>query len=44
MRYWSLLQKKEDRHIVKKGCRTIETAAMEVFARHGWAFSNIIAL
>jgi len=34
-RFWSLLQKEEDRHSVKIGCRTIETAAMEVFARHG---------
>ena len=38
---WSLLQKEEeDRHLMKMGCKTIETAAMEVFARHGWSFSN----
>ena len=43
-RYWSLLQKEEDRHMMKMGCRTIETAAMEVFARHGWRFSNRLAL
>jgi hypothetical protein len=43
-RFWSLLQKEEDRLSVKMGCRIIETAAMEVFARHGWNFSNRIAL
>ena len=37
---WSLLQKEEDRHLMKMGCKTIETVAMEVFARHGWSFSN----
>ena len=34
-KFWSLLQKEEDPLSVKMGCRTIETAAMEVFARHG---------
>jgi hypothetical protein len=34
IRYWSLLQKKEDRPMMNLGCRTIETAAMEMFARH----------
>jgi hypothetical protein len=43
-RSWSLLQKEEDRQMMKMGCRNIETAVMEVFARHGWRFSNIIAL
>jgi hypothetical protein len=43
-RFWSLLQKEEDRLSVKMGCRIIETAAMEVFARHGWNFSNKIVL
>ena len=33
-RYRILLQKEEDRHFMKVGCRIIETAAMEVFARH----------
>jgi hypothetical protein len=42
-RFWSLLQKEEDRHLVKIGCRTIETVAMEVFARHDWSFRNILA-
>jgi len=35
-RYWTLLQKEEDCHLMKAGCRTIETAVMEVFVRHGW--------
>jgi hypothetical protein len=34
IRSWSLLQK-DDRHVMKMGCRTIETVAMELFARHG---------
>jgi len=34
-RYWTLLQKEEDRHFMK---------AMDVFTRHGWRFSNRIAL
>jgi len=34
-RSWSLLQKEEDRHSMKMGCRSIETIAMEVFARYG---------
>jgi len=31
----TLLQKEEDRHIMKAGCRIIETTTIEVFARHG---------
>jgi hypothetical protein len=42
-RTWSLLQKEEDRQIIMMGCRNLETTAMEVFARHGWRFSNRIA-
>jgi hypothetical protein len=30
--------------MIKIGCKNIETTAMEVFARHGWRFSNRIAL
>jgi hypothetical protein len=33
-RSWSLLQKEEDRQMMKMGCRNIETTMMEVFARH----------
>jgi hypothetical protein len=42
-RYWSLLQKEEDRQMIMMGCRSIETTAMEIFARYGWRFSNRIA-
>ena len=42
-RSWSLLQKEEDRHSMKMGCRSIETIVMEVFARYGWRFSNRLA-
>jgi hypothetical protein len=42
-RFWSLLQNEEDGHLVKMGCRTIETVAIEVFARHGWSFTNRLA-
>jgi hypothetical protein len=41
---WSLLQKEEDHQMMKMSCRNIETTVMEVFARHGWRFSNRIAL
>jgi hypothetical protein len=41
-RSWSLLQKEEDRHMMKMGCKTIETITMEVFSRHGWRFSNML--
>nr|TKW34566.1 hypothetical protein SEVIR_2G314250v2 [Setaria viridis] len=34
-RFWSLLQKEEDRPVVKAGCRLFESAAIEVFATHG---------
>ena len=40
-KFWSLLQKEEeDRHLMKMGCKTIETVVMDVFARYGWSFSN----
>jgi hypothetical protein len=42
-RYWSLLQKEEDRQMIMMGCRSIETTAMEIFTRYGWRFSNRIA-
>jgi hypothetical protein len=34
-RSWALLLKEEDRLLIKAGCRTIETATMEVFIRYG---------
>jgi len=42
-RYWFLLQKEEDRQLMKVGFIIIETAVMEIFARYGWRFSNRIA-
>jgi hypothetical protein len=42
-RFWSQLQKEENHHLVKMGCRTIETVMMEVFARHDWRFRNRLA-
>ena len=44
IRFWSLLQKEEDRQMMKMRCRNIETTTLEVFVRHGWRFSNRIAL
>jgi len=43
-RSWSLLQKEEDRHLIKMGCTTIEIIAMEVFTRNGRRFSNRVAI
>ena len=42
-RYWSLIQKEEDCHLLMMGCRTVEIATMEVFARHDWRFANRLA-
>ncbi|CAN6182020.1 unnamed protein product [Urochloa humidicola] len=41
-RFWSLLQKVDDRPAASMGCRMLESAAMEVFAAHGWRFRNRI--
>jgi hypothetical protein len=43
IRSWSLILKKEDCHLMKMGCRIIETIAIEVFARHDRRFSNRLA-
>jgi len=44
IRFWSLLQKEEDHQIIMMGCRKIETAALEMFARNGWRFVNRISV
>jgi hypothetical protein len=44
IRFWTLLQKEEYRQIMMMGCRKIETAAIEVFARNGWRFVNRITV
>ncbi|GJN40832.1 hypothetical protein PR202_gn00243 [Eleusine coracana subsp. coracana] len=43
-RFWSLLQKEEQRPLMKRACRLVETAAIEIFAGNGWRFSNRITL
>jgi hypothetical protein len=44
-RFWALLQKREeDAKDIKDGCRQLETLVMQIFASHGWQFSNRIAL
>ena len=41
---WSLLQKcDDDTNLLKDACRSLETTAMQIFANHGWRFSNKIA-
>ncbi|KAG2647540.1 hypothetical protein PVAP13_2KG588201 [Panicum virgatum] len=41
---WSLLQKcDDDTNLLKDACRSMETTAMQIFANHGWRFSNRIA-
>jgi hypothetical protein len=41
---WSLLQKcDDDTNLLKDACRSLETMAMQIFANHGWRFSNRIA-
>jgi hypothetical protein len=42
IRFSSLLQKEEDRQMMKIWCRKIKATVMEVFARNGWRFSNKI--
>jgi hypothetical protein len=43
IRFWALLQKEEERLLVLKGCRAIESLAMEIFVSNGWPFNNRIA-
>ena len=44
LRIWSLLQKcDDDTNLLKDACRSLETTAMQIFANHGWRFSNRIA-
>ena len=35
IRFWALLQKKEDKIIISENCRVLEFIAMEIFARNG---------
>ena len=44
LRMWSLVQKcDDDTNLLKDACRSLETTAMQIFANHGWRFSNRIA-
>ncbi|WVZ88012.1 hypothetical protein U9M48_034574, partial [Paspalum notatum var. saurae] len=41
-RHWISLQNKAKRSLLKWACRSLETIAMEVFAKHGWPSSRRI--
>jgi hypothetical protein len=36
-RFWSTMQKNRNKQLLKWVCRTLETVAMEIFAKHGWS-------
>jgi hypothetical protein len=44
MRQWMLLLKQEDGLQVKQGCRLLEVAMMQIFAKNDWNFSNRLCL
>jgi hypothetical protein len=37
---WALFQKKKDQPLLLNACRAVETLTMNIFAKHGWRFSN----
>jgi hypothetical protein len=41
---WAIFQKEEDRQKLQDACRLLEIVTMEIFARHGWRFSNRLSL
>jgi glutamine synthetase type III len=43
-RTWALFQKEENRTAIQAACRLVETMTMEIFAKHGWWFSNRLSL
>jgi hypothetical protein len=44
-RFWAQLQRhEEDAKVIREACRKLETTVMQIFAFHGWQFSNRIAL
>ena len=43
-RFWSLLQREEDRPILQDMARRLETSVMEIYANHGWQFSTRLCL
>ena len=43
LRLWALLQRcDEDKEELQEACRTMEILVMQIFANHGWKFSNRI--
>jgi hypothetical protein len=36
-RFWSTAQKNRNKQLLKWACRTLETMAMEIFAKQGWS-------
>jgi hypothetical protein len=43
-RTWSLFQKEEEHQKLQGARCLLETVTMEIFARHGWKFSNRLSL
>lgn len=44
-RFWAQLQRhEEDAKVIREACWKLETTVMQIFAFHGWQFSNRIAL
>ncbi|KAG2596236.1 hypothetical protein PVAP13_5KG148214 [Panicum virgatum] len=41
---WSILPKERDKQRMKWACHVLDTAAMEIFAKHGWLSSNILRI
>jgi hypothetical protein len=45
LRLWVQLQRSEGAaDLIRRACRRLETVAMQIFAFHGWRFTNRIAL
>ena len=43
LRFWAQLQKcDENKEALQKACQTTEVLVMQIFANHGWRFSNRI--
>ena len=41
LRFWAKLQKcEDDGEFMKVACRKLETTVMQIFANHGWRFTN----
>jgi hypothetical protein len=42
-RTWADLHKQEEGILIKEACRRLECTALQIFAQHGWKFTNQIA-